>query len=478
MFFYLTDKEAVLILKESKLFHTSTEDLPIEIAQTNLCILLKGKVSLCQKVQAVAAPVESPAADKADEKDKEKSIETPESPEKDKGPPKEKRMSTSARRTAVIQMVTALLERRATLKEEERAQAIEADRRKESLESSTGEGGVMPFMQQELFNRTTLYGKSTVHFSEGSYFGGPDMTHRKNSDNNNLTDQFTYVSDSPCLLLVIPEGLQISIVNYHYLNLIRDKEKTLRDHHVTKRLTIPLRLALLHEMLEEHFIHGNTLTKMDEPAESVYLIKSGYVRLYLDVQIPRMTLPEAIQHLPSTKRRQRNKTERLTIVDIGPGEFVGGLEHLCDQNEYMFTAVATEETATYAMRSSFFKDIVLRPHSKSSEAFVHDMETRWDTRRKLVDFSLSPKTNEILGELLGDEAENKDQEEAKAELEALKSRLTSDRTRKKSLPHYMMNEAAKSDATRQSLRPPNRGPFADRVRNRMKELGFSSRRGI
>ena len=479
MFYYLDEKEAFELLKYSELFRSSA-DMPLVVAQTNLCILFKGKVSLCQKTHATVEPTdESPSQDEVkeaeiEEKDSEKTKqEESESKDKEAKSDKKESLSPAARGQCIVQMVTALLDRRNTQLEEERAFQIAEKRR-----VSVARGVEIEEEPKEalILSKTALYGRPTVHYSEGAYFGGPDMPQK---NNNNQTDQFTFVTDTPSLLLVIPTKLQSTIVNHHYLNLIRDKESLLGENHITKRLIMPQKSALLHEMLEEHFIHGNFLTKKGEPNAVVYLIKSGYARIYLDVKIPKMVLPEAVQHLPSTKLRQRNKTERLPIIDIGPGEFVGGFEHLCGSKDYMFTIVATCEIAAYSIRSAQFKDIILRANNRPLELLTNDMKTRWRMRRMLADFSLCPKTNEMLTTFLGENTDDKETEEAHAEIEALKSYLP---TQRRSIPHYMMGQNIQVENSgveeRQSLRPSNRGPFADRVRNRMIELGFSSRRGI
>ena len=471
MFYYLADDEAIKLLQTSELFHCS-EDVPINVAQTNLCVLFTGKVSLCHKTQTIIAPSDTQletVQENEEEGQENKEAKHDESKSKENKDSQDPSFKAAARRTVVIQMVTDCLERRNTMKEEEKRISI-AEKKKESI--CRGEN----FMTNiPIMSKATLYGKATVHYSEGAYFGGPDMPHK--NDNNNQTDQFTFVSDTPCLLLVIPSDLQSTIVNFHYLNLIRDKKSLLEAHHIAKCLTIPQKSALLHEMLEEHFINENFLTKKGEPADVVYLIKSGYARIYLDVKIPRLILPESVQHLPSTKLRQRNKTERLPVIDVGPGEFVGGFEHLCGRNEYMFTMVATCEISAYSIRSPQFKELILRPQSIPMELLTKDMKTRWRMRRMFADFSLCPKTEEMLASLLGEDTDDKNSEEAQAELEALKSYLPAVR---RSIPHYLMGQNVENSMAeeRRSLRPPNRGPFADRVRNRMIELGFSSRRGI
>ncbi|KAL5259711.1 hypothetical protein ACHWQZ_G009976 [Mnemiopsis leidyi] len=466
LFYYLADAEAYQLLKYSELF-SSSEDIPIIAADTNLCILFQGKVSLCHKTQAIVTLTD---ANESDKEDSDEANETKKGDEKSDAKKYETKESITAiqRGLAVVQMVTALLERRNSQKEEERALSL-AEKRKESI----AKGRPIEVEQKEIISRVTLFGRPMIHYSEGAYFGGPDMPHK--NENNNQTDRYTFVSDTPCLLLVIPATLQSTIVNYHYLNLIRDKESLLSDHHITRRLTMPQKSALLHEMLEEHFIHENVLTKMGEPADVVYLIKSGYVRIYLDVKIPRLKLPEAVQHLPSTKIRQRNKTERLPVTDIGPGEFVGGFELMSGSKNYVFTTVATGETVAYNIRAAQFKDLIMRANTKSLDMFTAVMKTRWRLRRSLADFSLCPNTEKLLCELLGEDKSSSNTEEAQAELEALRSSLPNNR---RSVPPYMMGNPESSTTERRSMRPPNRGPFADRVKNRMIELGFSSRRGI
>ena len=468
LFYYLADREAYQILKHSEVF-TCSEDIPLLVAETNLCIVFKGKVSLCHKTQAIVAPTDAKEADQKVSDEADDGTKKEDGKSDDKKDAKKESITAIQRGYAVVQMVTALLERRNTLKEEERAMSL-VEKRKESM----AKGRPIEVEQKEIISRATLYGRPMIHYSEGAYFGGPDMPHK--NENNNQTDRFTFVSDTPCLLLVIPSELQSTIVNYHYLNLIRDKESLLSEHHITRRLTMPQKSALLHEMLEEHFIHGNVLTKMDEPADVVYLIKSGYVRIYLDVKIPRLKLPEAVQHLPSTKIRQRNKTERMPVTDIGPGEFVGGFEQLSGCKNYVFTTVATCETVVYSIRAPQFKDLIMRANTKPLDLFTAAMKTRWQMRRSLADFSLCPETEKILCELIGEDTASSNAEEAQAEFEALKSSLKS---YGRSVPPYMIGKPESSTTEeRQSMRPPNRGPFADRVRNRMIELGFSSRRGI
>ena len=131
LFFYLADREAFELLQKSELFRSSS-DLPLEVAQTNLCILLKGKVSLCHKTQTIVAPTDSPDPNKEGEEEKEEA-KTDESKSKEKGATEKQSMSATARRIAVIQMVTAVLERRNTLKEEERVLSL-AEKRKNSVE--------------------------------------------------------------------------------------------------------------------------------------------------------------------------------------------------------------------------------------------------------------------------------------------------------------------------------------------------------
>jgi len=74
--------------------------------------------------------------------------------------------------------------------------------------------------------------------------------------------------------------------------------------------------------------------------------------------------------------------------------------------------------------------------------------------------------------LLGEE---NPEEKKEAHIEALKSEVI---LKRRSIPQYMMQGGPPAvSEERQFARAPNRGPFADRVRNRMIELGFKSRRG-
>eukprot|EP00116_Pleurobrachia_bachei_P007389 sb/3467651/ len=246
------------------------------------------------------------------------------------------------------------------------------------------------------------------------------------------------------------------------MNTITEKEKLLGEHYIARRLTKTLKSSLLHEMLEEHFLHGHTLVKKGDPAKTVLLIKSGFARIYLDVCVPKAVLPEAVQHRPSTELQQRNKRVQFEMMDVGAGEFVGGLEQLCGEEKYMFTVVATCDTVVYNMRSEKFAEIVLRPNSRTLQLMTSDLKTKFAARRELADLSVCPKTDRIIARLVDGE---KSEEEKEAErLETLKK--CEPIMKKRSIPSYMLQkdqtgEKGTGSATSYK-RPANRGPFADR----------------
>ena len=487
LFYHLTDKEAFRLLQNCELIRATT-DAAIPDATRNLCILLKGKVSFCHKTYNVPTNVSTneDAEEDKEEKDetseKEKggedstsSIKEGDDTKNEKTKVQEQPITAERRRTLVLEMVDALLEHRKSMQEESRRISIvkqEPVTNPGQRQETTTEDLAPPVV----LSRTALYGKTVIQYSDGSYFGGTCGNH--NVESSAKTDTFTYVADTNCAIILIPPSLQTDIVNHHYLNTIRDKESLLLSHHISRRLPKPQQSALLHEMLEQHFVHGNLLTKLGQTADSVYLIKEGFVRLYLDVKVPKDSLPEAVQHLPSTQLQQRLTTVKLEVMDLGPGEFVGGLEQLIGHKTYMFNIVTTCKTVAYNIRGQQFRDIMLKENSRTLQLFTEDMKTKWSIRREMADFALCPQTDRIISRLLGEEEDEVEKTAAAVHLqEALKSEVL---LRRRSVPYYMhINVSPTEQAGEiQSLRPPNRGPFADRVRNRMIELGFKSRRGI
>ena len=63
------------------------------------------------------------------------------------------------------------------------------------------------------------------------------------------------------------------------LKSIEDKEAVLTENHITRKLTKAQRSALLHEMVEENYIFGNTLVEAGNLCDTVHLIKEGFARL-------------------------------------------------------------------------------------------------------------------------------------------------------------------------------------------------------
>lgn len=481
LFYNLADKEAFQLLKNSEIFRSSS-DLAINETQTSLCVLMKGKVSLCHKTIMSPTPKQlteqQPKPNETDNIDNDKKDRKTSRKNSQKKIDKDSNSNTEGksaavapastrevRRFAVMEMVTSLLEFRKSMQAEEKRYSAQTNSKDKSDETP----GPPNIIRQEIIPRATLYGRPIVQYLEGAYFGGPCMMHHQTMGKN---DQYTYVCDTAITLLTIPLELQSTIVNYHYLNTIKDKELTLSEHRVTKRLTKSGKLSLLHEMVEEHYVHGNVLTTKGKPSDVVYLVKSGFARIYMDVMMPKEALPEAVQHLPSTRLRQKLKTFKFDIMDVGPGELIGGLEQLCEQTNYMFTVVATCETILYNIPAGNFKDIVLKPNSKPLQFLTNDLKNKWAMRRQLADVSLCPETDKIICKFLGEE--KYEDNSVEAHLEDYNSELL---MKKRSVPAYMVVNANPRDSDRPSFRPPNRGPFADRVRNRMKELGFKSRRG-
>jgi len=323
--------------------------------------------------------------------------------------------------------------------------------------------------------RHELYGKSLLQYTEGSYFGGPDMAHKNNGQN---PDEYVYVADSPCLVVCISEELQKTIINAHMLKSIEDKEAVLTENHITRKLTKAQRSALLHEMVEENYIFGNTLVEAGNLCDTVHLIKEGFARLSVVTKSQKTQLDLAIQHLPSTKLQQRLEEISTAVIDIGPGEFVGGFELMFDVKEYLFTLTAQTDILSYNIRAHHFKDVLLKEGSKTYNSLLDDFAMKFELRKAVGPLEVSPAVMAYVNLLLDGEPEKPfDPADLYTNEPKSKSSQRSVQADHSSIMGRSQRGGKDGEDQLKTKRTPNRGPFADRVRNRMIEMGFKGRRG-
>ena len=182
----------------------------------------------------------------------------------------------------------------------------------------------------------------------------------------------------------------------YYQQTVKEKEEFIDHHPLTQRIPHNLLVEFLTKLPEEHFVHGHSLVERDTPAKEVYLIKTGFARVYYQEKFPKSIYPASIQHLPSTKLRQRLKTVEVEVIDIGPGEFVGALEQFLKEDKYMYTIRVVSEMVAYKIRGMLFKDIILRTGSATAKLFKEDLQTRFNFRSATWDKPPLPKAESFL----------------------------------------------------------------------------------
>lgn len=458
LFYHLSDRDAYKLLQKCQVQQFDT-DLAIPESDHQLCILLKGKVSLCHKAKShidVITIIEEEVLENSDK---------PDELEKDN-----KVRKSSTRRKTVVEIVSEfLVKRKASMSVEHR----QVSEKKASI-SARGDHQNQAENFFQMPTRYELYGKSVLQYSEGSYFGGPDMAHKDNGQNS---EEYVYVADTSCLVICICEELQETIINAHMLKSIEDKETVLRENHITRKLNRAQRSTLLHEMIEENYIFGNTLVEAGSLCDTVHLIKSGFARLSVVTKKQKCQLDLAIQHLPSTKLQQKLQEISTVIIDIGPGEFVGGFEIMFDCKEYLFTLTAQTDILSYNIRASHFKDVLMKEGSKTFNSLLDDFTMKFQLRKEVGPLEVSPTVMAYVNLLLDGEPE-KPFDPADLYINESKSRSSHSGVNHNNSAIMGRKVSSKSsEGQPMTKRIPNRGPFADRVRDRMIELGFKSRRG-
>ena len=229
IFYRLSDKEAYSVLMSSELLRCP-KDLPILPAQFNLCILLIGKASLCQKTMSQSAessppPDDGPEESAEGEANKLRKGSTKQNPgtETDKKEDKDNENkdqkdvgAAERRRSTILAMVTNILEQRKSILASEKTMKRHANevRRMSMAVNQTGDStrdsSQTAAAMFERPSRSAIFGKAILQHSEGSYFGGTDMSQPHNQRSSlTKSDQFTYVSDMDSLIMLIPKHLMV-----------------------------------------------------------------------------------------------------------------------------------------------------------------------------------------------------------------------------------------------------------------------------
>ena len=160
LFYYLSDREACQILREATIENLDT-DCPVKNTADHLSILLRGKLSLCHKT------LNQPSLTNKEHKEEDEGTEDGEKGKEEEGKKKQdkvvqKVLSPEERRTAVINMVTNLLEQRKIMIEQAK---VAAATKPSSAEAQRGD---TPENNEAIVSRIRLYGKSIIDYSERS----------------------------------------------------------------------------------------------------------------------------------------------------------------------------------------------------------------------------------------------------------------------------------------------------------------------